>query len=107
MAKKDVIDTTVEEVKEETGQPETKALETFKFGVNPNLVVAVVRENRVYRFEMPIGAKLTECIEACTECLKITNNMLAESEAKQAEALKKKKEADSDIFESNDIDPTE
>ena len=91
MTKKDQLkDMVSEEVKEETGQPETKELEEFKFGITPNLVVTVVRENRVYSFEMPIGAKLTECDEACTECLKIVKRLLTESEAKQAEAEKKK-----------------
>ena len=87
MSKKDkVIDIpVVEESKEE------KKVETFKFGVNPFLVITIVRENRAYRFEMPIGAHLDECMEACSECLEITKKMRDEGKKKIEEAEKEKK----------------
>lgn len=68
----------------------TKAPEPFKYGVSPFLAIAMVRESRVYRFEMPIGAHLDECKEACKECLVVIKKMReeAEAKAKEAEAVK-------------------
>lgn len=75
----------------------------FKYGVAPSLIINMVKENRVYRFEMPIGAKLPECEQACEECLKIVKQMLKEALEKQEEAEKKAaeevKEEESEIKE--------
>jgi len=89
MSKKDNIEeTNTEEVKVEA----EKVLEPFKYGIAPNLVVNMVRENRVYKFEMPIGAHLYECEEACKECLNIVIKMKEEAEIKAKEEEKKAKE---------------
>jgi len=68
----------------------------FKYGVAPSLLINMVKENRVYRFEMPIGAKLDECHEACTECLNVVKKMIEEAEKKKTEAEKEQKEETSE-----------
>ena len=85
--------------KEATVEPEVKVEEKkvtpFKYGVNPFLTVTMVREGRVFRFEMPIGAHLDECVEASTECLNIVKAMRDEA-MKKAEAEEKKKSESTD-----------
>jgi hypothetical protein len=80
----------------ENKQEETKELEPFKYGVAPSLMINIVREERVYRFEMPIGAKLTECEEACNECLKVVKKMQEEAEQKLKEEKEKKEKEESE-----------
>jgi len=92
MSEKKVKD--VEAKVEETKQPAP-----WKFGTAPLLVINVVREKRVYRFEMPIGAHLDECEEACKECVKIVNMMQEEAQRKIDEAKKEKKEKDTSVEE--------
>lgn len=75
---------------------EEKEIPPFKFGTHPSLLINMVRETRVYRFEMPIGAKLEECKEAVLECAKVVDMMIKEAEKKQAEALEKEKSESSD-----------
>ena len=65
---------------------------TFKYGVYPFLAIAMVRDNRAYRFEMPVGAHLDECKEACTECLAVIKKMREEADAKAKAAEDKAKE---------------
>jgi len=64
----------------------------LKYGIAPSLMVTLIREERAYRFEMPIGAQLDECIEACNEALNIVKKMKAESEAKAKKEEKLKKD---------------
>lgn len=93
MSEKDVIkDVKVEEAKEEQ----------FKYGISPSLIVTMVKEKKVYRFEMPIGAKLDECEVACGECLKIVTQMKKEGEAKAAEAKTKEAKPSSDDTKKED-----
>lgn len=75
------------EVKQEETVQETQEVTPMQFGVAPFVAVMVVRENRVYRFEMPVGAKLDECVEASEECIKIVMKMRddANEKAKAAE----------------------
>jgi len=75
----------------------------FKYGIGPSLVINMVKMDRVYRFEMPIGAKLDECEVACNECLKIVKKMKEDAEAKIAEE-KAKKESESSGKESKKED---
>ena len=72
----------------------------FKYGVAPSLLINMVKENRVYRFEMPIGAKLDECHEACTECLNVVKKMIEEAEKEQKEETSEEKTDES--FENLD-----
>lgn len=86
---------TTKEVKKEEAtveKEETKEVPPFKFSTAPALLINMVRENRVYRFEMPIGAKLEECKEAVLECAKVVDMMIKEAEKKQAEADKSEAE---------------
>jgi len=80
-----------EEVKEE--KAEKKDDLKWGFGVAPSLLINMVREARVYRFEMPIGAKLDECEEACLECVNVVKKMIEEALKKQEEAKKEKSES--------------
>ena len=68
---------------------EPRQPEPMKYGVSPTLNVTIVRENRGYRFEMPIGAHLDECLEATIELQKIVTNMRDEAQKKAEEAKKK------------------
>jgi len=80
-----VIDATAEEVTE---------VKPFDSGTSPSLFVNLVRENRLFRFEMPIGAKLTECVEACEECLRIITKITVDAKVKEKlEKEKAEKEA--------------
>ena len=67
----------------------------LKYAISPNLNIALIREERAFRFEMPIGAQLTECLEACNEASKIISAMIEKSKIKEAEAKEKEKEKDS------------
>ena len=87
---------------EETAKEETKIPEPMQYSVAPSLLITMVREQRVYRFEMPIGAHLNECEEACNECLIVVKKMKEEALKKQEEA-KKEMEA-KEKSESNDED---
>jgi hypothetical protein len=79
-----------EEVKDvEVTSEETKEKEPMKFGTTSSLIINMVRENRVYRFEMPHGAKLDECEEACIECVNVVKKIKEQSEKQQEEAKKK------------------
>jgi len=89
VSKKEKIDN----INEEVDNKEEVKVEPFKYGIAPTLNINMVRENRLYRFEMPVGAKLVECQEACEECLNVVKKMLEESIAKEAEAVKKAEEA--------------
>jgi len=95
MSKKEK-NTSVEDVKVE----EVKTPEPFKYGVSPFLTITMVREQRVYRFEMPIGAHLDECKEACNECLVVIQKMRDEAEAKIAKEKEEKEKEDSEKEES-------
>ena len=100
MSKKEK-NTSVEDVKVE----EVKTPEPFKFGISPCLTIAMVREEkRVYRFEMPIGAHLDECKEACNECLVIIQKMRDEAEAKIS---KEKEKVEKEEKEKEDSDKEE
>lgn len=90
----------IEEVKLE----ESKIEENFKYGIGPCLVVNMVKENRVYRFEMPIGASLVECEEACNECLKIVTKMKEEALAKVAQEAEKKAEEEKSESVDEDLE---
>jgi len=94
--------------KEETNKGEKdkeKIPEPMKYGVAPSLIINMVRETRVYRFEMPIGAHLDECEEACNECLVVVKKMKEEAQKKMdEEAAKKKKEAEESESSDEDID---
>ena len=95
-----------EEVKETTTE-ETVEQKPMQFGVAPSLIINMVRENRVYRFEMPIGAKLDECKEACLECVNVVDKMIEEAKRKQEEAEKeadKKEESESANEDSEKIE---
>ena len=87
--------------KEEVKTPEVEELAPFQYGAAPSLIINMVRETRVYRFEMPIGAKLSECEEACNECLNVVKKMIVEAEKKQAEAQEKE---EAEKPESSDVD---
>ena len=88
MTTKDIIHNENKKEKKETKKDDLK----WQYGTAPSLMINMVRENRVYRFEMPIGAKLAECVEACTKCVDVVKQMQEESFAKMREAEKKKKE---------------
>ena len=102
MAAKDKIkDIGVEDtgVEEEIVKEEVKEVEPFRYGISPSLQINLVRETRVFRFEMPIGAQLVECEEAANECIVIIKKMMEEAAKKQKEA-EKKQEDSSEVEES-------
>ena len=68
----------------------------WKFGISPYLTVHMVKETRSYKFEMPVGARLEECVQACEECLTVVKKMLEEAIVKEAEA-KKKEEVEQEV----------
>ena len=89
-----------ESLKEENKKEEEKKVEPFRYGIAPRLAVSLVREDRVYRFEMPIGAHLAECQEACSECFNIVRRMKEEAEIKAATDKKEKEKKDNQEKES-------
>ena len=93
--------------KKEKNKEVKKEEAVFKYGVAPVLLINMVKENRLYRFEMPVGAQLTECEEACTECLNIVKKMLKEAEEKRAEAEAKEKEENESSVNEVQEDVTE
>jgi len=94
MSKKDVIDTAVDTSVKDTSVEEAKAPEAFKFGTSPALIINMIREQRVYRFEMPIGAKLAECKEAANECINVIDKMIEQSNKLEEEDKLKKESSD-------------
>jgi len=88
MSEKEVKDIKAEEMNVE---------KEFKFGIAPSLIINMVKENRVYRFEMPIGAKLDECEQACIECQNVIKKMIEEAKAKEAKAKEESESADEDL----------
>jgi len=82
---KKVADAVVEEEK----TSENTSVEKMKYSIGPFLTITVFRENRVYKFEMPIGAQLDECVEACNECLSLTIQMREAAQKKEKEAKEK------------------
>ena len=96
MSKKDTSKENKKEKKEEK-KDDLK----WQFGVAPSLIITIVREQRVYRFEMPIGAHLNECEEACNECLNVVKKMKEEGERKMAEEKAKKEKEESKSFDED------
>ena len=93
MDKKDKVETENVEATVENKEAQ------FMYGIAPALLINMVKEKRVYRFEMPIGAHLVECEEACNECLKLVKTMKDEAFAKTAEEEAQKEAEKSDVAE--------
>lgn len=115
MSKKDKVEkfktdegTAQASVENENNSKEEKKIEPFKYGIIPGLTINMIREDRVYRFEMPIGAQLDECEEACKECLNVVNKMQAQAKEKMEKAKEDEdKKTESSDANSSDEDPKE
>lgn len=86
MAEKKVVDVKPEatvEVKDEG----------FKFGTIATVSIITVKDNRQYKFDMPVGASLYECKEACLYDAQVIDKMIEDAETKEKEE-KAKKEAE-------------
>lgn len=71
--------------KKEAVKTEAAKKDEFQYGIAASLMINIVKDKRVYRFEMPVGAKLEECEEACNVCSDIVKKMKEDGEVKMAE----------------------
>ncbi len=60
---------------------EAKDVET-KYGVGASLMINVIQDNKMFRFEMPVGISLYDSSKACNICLDIIEKMIKEAEEK-------------------------